>query len=84
MTRDDVRAYYQGCGDREWMRLATAEGNVEFAVNAHAIASYLPPGARVLDIGGGPDATACGWRNVATAWCWPTSRPSCWPSRATR
>jgi hypothetical protein len=24
MTRDDVRAYYQGCGDREWTRLATA------------------------------------------------------------
>ena len=54
MTRDDVRAYYQGFGDREWTRLASAEGSVEFAVNTHAIASYLPPGARVLDIGGGP------------------------------
>src|SRR5919199_782663 len=54
MTRDDVRAYYQGCGDREWTRLATAEGSVEFAVNTHTIAAYLPPGARVLDMGGGP------------------------------
>jgi SAM-dependent methyltransferase len=54
MTRDDVRAYYQGCGDREWARLATAEGSVEFAVTTHAIAAYLPPGTRVLDIGGGP------------------------------
>jgi hypothetical protein len=54
MTRDDVRAYYQGCGDRGWAQLATAEGSVEFAVNTYAIAAYLPPGARVLDIGGGP------------------------------
>ena len=54
MTRDDVRAYYQGFGEREWTRLATAEGRVEFAVNTHAIAAYLPPGARVLDSGGGP------------------------------
>lgn len=57
MTRDAVRAYYAGFGEREWARLATsAEGAVEFAVNAHAITAYLPSGAsaRVLDIGGGP------------------------------
>jgi hypothetical protein len=67
MMRDDVRAYYQGFGDREWARLATAEGSVEFAVNTHAIAAHLPPGARVLDIGGAPDATTSGWQSVATA-----------------
>jgi hypothetical protein len=54
MTRDDVRAYYQGFGDREWTRLDTAEGSVEFALSVHVIASYLPPGARMLDMGGCP------------------------------
>lgn len=53
--RADVRAYYDSYGEREWRRLDRPEdGAVEFAVNRHAIAAHLPPGARVLDIGGGP------------------------------
>ncbi len=55
MTRDDLRAYYAGGGGHdEWARLATQPGAVEWAVNTDAIARRLPPGARVLDIGGGP------------------------------
>jgi ubiquinone/menaquinone biosynthesis C-methylase UbiE len=53
--RDDVRDYYDSFGEREWERLANAEdGALEFAVTQRAIAKYLPTGARVLDIGGGP------------------------------
>lgn len=55
MTRDDVRAYYEGMGEREWARLANErDGALEFAVNRCVITAYLPPRARVLDIGGGP------------------------------
>lgn len=55
MTRDDLRAYYAGGGGHdEWARLAIQPGAVEWAVNTDAIARRLPPGARVLDIGGGP------------------------------
>ncbi len=55
MTRGEVRAYYDSLGEREWARLTRPrDGVVEFAVNSHAIAAHLPPGARVLDIGGGP------------------------------
>jgi SAM-dependent methyltransferase len=54
MTRDDVRAYYRQFGEREWQRLVQPDGLVEFAVHCHALAMYLPPGAHVLDIGGGP------------------------------
>lgn len=55
MTRDAVRAYYDSFGEREWARLARPEdGAVEFAVTRQAIAAHLPPGARVLDLGGGP------------------------------
>ncbi len=52
---DDVRAYYAAFGEREWRRLDNAaDGRVEFAVTCYALARYLPPGARVLDLGGGP------------------------------
>jgi len=55
VTRDDLRTYYAGGGGHdEWARLTTQPGAVEFAVNTDAIARRLPPGARVLDIGGGP------------------------------
>lgn len=55
MTRGDVRAYYDSFGEREWARLTRPDdGAVEFAVNSRAIAAHLSPGARVLDIGGGP------------------------------
>ncbi|MXY44548.1 MAG: class I SAM-dependent methyltransferase [Dehalococcoidia bacterium] len=55
MTTDAVRAYYAGLGEREWARLEDPDdGAVEFAVTCRALATYLPPHARVLDIGGGP------------------------------
>jgi ubiquinone/menaquinone biosynthesis C-methylase UbiE len=55
MTSDAVRAYYASFGEREWARLENPDdGAVEFAVTCHTIATYLPPNARVLDIGGGP------------------------------
>jgi SAM-dependent methyltransferase len=54
--RDDILAYYAARDEHEWARLTTPEtdGVVEFVVNTRTIARYLPPGARVLDIGGGP------------------------------
>jgi SAM-dependent methyltransferase len=53
--RDLVRTYYDSFGEREWERLARpADGVVEFTVTVRAIEAYLPAGARVLDIGGGP------------------------------
>jgi SAM-dependent methyltransferase len=54
MTSKAVRSYYAGLGEREWERLTTPIGAVEFAVNTHALERHLPAGARVLDIGGGP------------------------------
>jgi S-adenosylmethionine-dependent methyltransferase len=55
MSRDAVRAYYARFGEREWDRLENPDdGAVEFAITCHTLATYLPPGARVLDIGGGP------------------------------
>ena len=55
MTSDAVRAYYASFGEREWARLENPDdGAVEFAVTCHTLATYLPPNARVLDIGGGP------------------------------
>jgi SAM-dependent methyltransferase len=51
---ETVRSYYAGLGEREWTRLTTPMGAIEFAVNSAALARHLPPGARVLDIGGGP------------------------------
>ncbi len=55
MSRDVVRAYYASFGEREWARLENPDdGAVEFAITCHTLATYLPPEARVLDIGGGP------------------------------
>ena len=54
MNPDAVRAYYASFGEREWARLESPDdGAVEFAVTCRALATYLPPNARVLDIGGG-------------------------------
>jgi ubiquinone/menaquinone biosynthesis C-methylase UbiE len=49
-----IQHYYGGF--KEWDRLERADdGALEFAVNKAWIARYMPPpGARVLDIGGGP------------------------------
>ncbi len=55
MNTDAVRAYYASIGEREWTRLENPDdGAIEFEVTCHALATYLPPHARVLDIGGGP------------------------------
>ena len=52
---DAVRTYYEGYAEREWARLDRPDdGALEFALNSRTIAAYLPPGATVLDIGGGP------------------------------
>jgi SAM-dependent methyltransferase len=50
--KDDVRRYYAAFGEREWSRLASPEGQIEFAVTTHALSKYLPPSGRILDIGG--------------------------------
>jgi SAM-dependent methyltransferase len=53
--RDHVRAYYDRFADHEWERLTRpADGALEFALTLRALEQYLPTGARVLDIGGGP------------------------------
>ena len=55
MSYDEVRAYYDSFGEREWMRLEDPDdGAVEFAITCHVLATTLPPNARILDMGGGP------------------------------
>src|SRR5262249_8517122 len=54
VNSDAVRAYYAAFGEREWSRLETAEGLVEFTVNTHFLDRFLPTEGRVLDLGGGP------------------------------
>jgi SAM-dependent methyltransferase len=55
MTADAVVAYYASFGEREWARLENPDdGALEFAITCHTLAAYLPPKARILDIGGGP------------------------------
>src|SRR5437868_5940800 len=54
MSREEVKIYYKGQGEREWLRLTTAEGLVEFEVTTDTLAAYVKPGSLVLDIGGGP------------------------------
>jgi SAM-dependent methyltransferase len=53
--RDPVRAYYDVRGESEWHRLDNPhEGAVEQELHRRAFEELLPPGARVLDLGGGP------------------------------
>lgn len=51
---DHVRDYYAGFGEREWSRLDTASGALEFEVNTRLIQRYIRSPSRILDIGGGP------------------------------
>jgi S-adenosylmethionine-dependent methyltransferase len=54
-TSEAVRTYYASFGEREWSRLENpTDGALEFAITCHTLAKYLPPTARVLDIGAGP------------------------------
>src|SRR5579875_2038411 len=50
-----IRAYYNSLGMREWQRLERDDdGSVELFLTSHILHAYLPDGARVLDLGGGP------------------------------
>jgi ubiquinone/menaquinone biosynthesis C-methylase UbiE len=49
---DKVRAYYASFD--EWGRLEAPEGTRELTRALEILADQLPPGARVLDLGGGP------------------------------
>jgi S-adenosylmethionine-dependent methyltransferase len=52
---DRVREYYQIRGESEWHRLAAPfDGGVEWELHRRALAEWLPPRSRVLDVGGGP------------------------------
>jgi SAM-dependent methyltransferase len=52
---DAVRAYYDARGVSEWFRLENPyEGAIEQEMHRRAFEELLPPGARVLDLGGGP------------------------------
>jgi len=51
-----VRKFYEISAQREWQRLEhPTQGALEFAINKAWIARFLPPpGASILDLGGGP------------------------------
>jgi S-adenosylmethionine-dependent methyltransferase len=50
-----VRAYYDARGESEWHRLDNPyEGAIEQELHRRAFEELLPPGGRVLDLGGGP------------------------------
>lgn len=49
-----AREYYASFDEREWSRLESAEGRIEFAITQELLAPLLPGSGRVLDIGGGP------------------------------
>jgi cyclopropane fatty-acyl-phospholipid synthase-like methyltransferase len=50
--QDRIRSYYSRFG--EWERLDAPEGAVEFRRACSLLDAHLPPGSRVLDLGGGP------------------------------
>jgi SAM-dependent methyltransferase len=54
MSVDDLRAYYAARGDSEWARLDRPEGVIEWRLTCRTLATHLPPGGRLLDLGGGP------------------------------
>ena len=49
-----AKKYYASFDEREWSRLESAEGRIEFAVTKELLTPLLPTSGRVLDIGGGP------------------------------
>ena len=52
---DPVRAYYDARGESEWHRLDNPyEGAIEQELHRRAFEDLVPPGARVLELGGGP------------------------------
>lgn len=51
----DTRAYYDVLGAAEWDRLAAdVAGRVSLEVHRRFLARFIPPGARVLEVGAGP------------------------------
>jgi SAM-dependent methyltransferase len=54
MHSDPVRQYYASFAEREWLRLDSDEGAIEFRVNTHFLDRHLPAGGRIPDLGGGP------------------------------
>jgi SAM-dependent methyltransferase len=54
MPIDDPEDYYDAHGDEEWERLeASLVGRLEWEGTVEYLGRYLPPGGRVLDVGGG-------------------------------
>lgn len=49
-----TRSYYASFDRREWERLETSQGRIEYELTTHFLAKTLPRSGRVLDIGGGP------------------------------
>ena len=49
-----AKDYYASFHRREWERLETGEGRLEFEITTSLLAEALPGGGHVLDIGGGP------------------------------
>ncbi|MCW4049193.1 MAG: class I SAM-dependent methyltransferase [Candidatus Bathyarchaeota archaeon] len=51
---DRIREYYNSYGDREWDRLESTHGIIQYKVTTHIISKYLHEGDHVLDAGSGP------------------------------
>lgn len=49
-----VRDYYATFDQREWTRLESPAGRLEFAVTTALLEAHLPSSGEVLDLGGGP------------------------------
>ena len=54
LAPNDVRAYYDSFGEREWSRLdRSQDGVLEFALTVRTMGAHLTPASHILDIGGG-------------------------------
>lgn len=51
---DGTKGYYASFDRREWERLESGEGRLEFEITTSMLSSALPVSGHVLDIGGGP------------------------------
>ena len=49
----EVLAYYERNAEREHLRLERADCGLEFELTTRILAAHIPPGARVLEVGGG-------------------------------
>jgi hypothetical protein len=69
-----TRGYYASFDRREWERLETPQGRIEFELTTHFLAKTMPESGRVLDIGGALAATAAGYATWAIKPHWQTFR----------